>query len=205
MVFFALFFIHMLLYGISQAYENKHFEAKKDESSRFAALLQELIKVNEGRIEAMKQLVRLQEYSVAPHHLRMGREDDQDRLVVIIVGDRKTSIETNPNIADPLWNPEPYKGSKDLHKSAESDSTDDVNNDDAGQALRKGWQYTCGKKMKKVCTKACKIAYKNVCMTYDCKKKMKKSLKKECKRMCKSKFDEGKYSGSRSDSDSDSD
>nr|XP_034837750.1 uncharacterized protein LOC117993981 [Maniola hyperantus] len=77
--------------------------------------------------------------------------------------------------------------------TAEIDSSDleigDLNlNNVQLDILRKRWSSSCDKKASKTCISACKNAYKIVCSSYRCRRRMKRDFKRECKMNCKSKF-----------------
>lgn len=67
--------------------------------------------------------------------------------------------------------------------------------------LRKKWRASCDKKAAKTCRKACKMAVKNVCRAYRCKRSLRSRFNKECKESCKSKFLGTKTASSDSGSD----
>ncbi|XP_045780827.1 uncharacterized protein LOC123877936 [Maniola jurtina] len=66
--------------------------------------------------------------------------------------------------------------------------------------LRKRWSSSCDKKASRTCTAACKKAYRIVCSSYRCRRKMKRDFKTECKRNCRSKF-VGSITSNESDTD----
>ena len=51
------------------------------------------------------------------------------------------------------------------------------------------WHKSCMRKASKLCTKACRRAFKTVCRKRKCKKRAKKALSRECKKTCTKNFE----------------
>ncbi|KAL0859897.1 hypothetical protein ABMA27_010228 [Loxostege sticticalis] len=196
---FGLFFVHTLFFTISES--NAY---RRDASSKFANLLKNIVSINERRFEAMKELARLQEYSVTKYQLRSGRENfefeerirnSKGPLVIFIVERRKLRTIHNKRVhhsSYPLWNEdiEPYR----TKTTQKSDSSDEKDSMDLQALSRRSGKSTCKRKYCKDCLKACKRAYKNVCNTFSCEKFVTRKFRLECKITCNQIFNKGKYS-----------
>ncbi|RVE44963.1 hypothetical protein evm_010388 [Chilo suppressalis] len=201
----SLVLFNLTLLGRSKIITRKDSSnVKKDAQAKFADLLQEMIKINEERFEAMKQLTRLQEKTLSSNFLRSKNDDTLGILaitstpVMVILGGHvlgRHSLFKLEKLLSKWKKIVPPESSSSL----ESEFADNLIMQFPNFITRRRNEIFCVKTASRLCKRSCIKSYRDTCLRYKCTRKLRKRAKSNCKRTCKKEFNKGKYEDSDTD------